>query len=159
MNRDDITGPTLIPVDYILDNVDKVKPPEPKRGERAKKRLYKEGLHSTTIKFVIDDADKVAHKCYLTVADFEDRVDMVSLTLSGLQEHNIRALIESECRLFTKLLRSGTPLKTLVDHWEGYRFEPHGVCKQLVEHHGYDRPTVASTLDCVAKILRARFLK
>jgi len=159
MNRDDITGPTLIPVDYILDNVDKVKRPEPTRRERAKKVLYKEGLPSITIKFVINDAEKAAHKCYLTVASFEDQVDMVSLTLSGLQEHNIRALIESECRLFTKLLRSGTPLKTLVDHWEGYRFEPHGVCKQLVEHHGYDRPTVASTLDCVAKILRARFLK
>jgi len=133
--------------------------PEKTRKQRAKEQLYKEGLHSTTIKFVINDAEKIAHKCYLTVADFEDQVDMISLTLGGLQEHNIRALIESECRLATRLLRSGTSLEDLVKHWEGYRFEPHGVCKQLVEHHGYDRPTVSSTLDCVAKILRARFLK
>ena len=133
--------------------------PEKTRKQRAKEHLYKEGLPSVTIKFVINDAEKTEHKCYLTVASFEDQVDMVSLTLGGLQEHNIRALIESECRLATRLLRSGTALEDLVDHWEGYRFEPHGVCKQLVEHHGYDRPTVASTLDCVAKILRARFLK
>jgi len=128
------------------------------RAQRASEKLYKEGLDSVTLKFVIRDERKEEHKFYLTVAVFEDQVDLIDLTVSGSQEHNIRALMESNFKLATRLLRDENSLLKLVEHWKGYRFEPHGVCKQLTEHYGYDRPSVASPLDCAAKILRARFL-
>lgn len=137
------------------------------RGQRASARLYKEGLDSTVIKFTIDGfkenkegkMENASWDFYLTIATFEGHVDLIDLTLSGAHEHNIRALIESAFRLSTQLLRNETSLEKIIKHWEGYRFEPHGKCKQLVESYGYDRPTVRSPLDCVAKILEKRFLK
>lgn len=132
------------------------------KGKRASERLYKEGLDSVTLKFTIASLDEKfkTHEFdfYLKVASFEGQVDLIDLTLGSSQEHNIRALIESNFKLGSKLIRDGVPLEKIVDHWEGYRFEPSGNCKQLVERYGYERPTVLSPLDCVAKILRARFL-
>ena len=133
------------------------------RGKGAAEQLRGKGLPGITIKFVIAALDKnnkvEEHNFYLTIPVFEEQIDLLDLRLGGSQEHNIRALIESEMKLATMLLRDGKPLQKLVEHWIGYRFEPHGICKQLVEHHGYESPKVASPLDAVAKILKARFLK
>lgn len=139
------------------------KKPKLSRGEKAAKQLEGVGLPGITLKFVIralDEEFKVhEHNFYLTIPAFENKIDLLDLRLGGTQEHNIRALIESEMKLATMLLRSGKSLDKLVEHWIGYRFEPHGVCPQLIQHYGYESPNVASPLDAVAKILKAKFLE
>ena len=135
---------------------------EKTHGQRASEKLYKEGLDSVVLKFTIKglDEDKKPqdYDFYLIVASFEGRVDLLDLTVSGLYSHNVRALIESAFKMATALLRKGKTIENIADHWAGYSFEPHGVCPQLVEHYGYESPRTASPLDCVAKILKARFL-
>jgi len=126
-------------------------PEDPRKAIKAK--FLQEGLEGVTIKYSINEYD-----FYLQLALYDGQVDFIAITLSGVHEHNIRALMEVVCRMATRALRRGAyTLEELCNLWEGYEFAPYGQCPQLLEY-GSESPLVKSPIDAAAKIMRLRFL-
>lgn len=77
-------------------------------------------------------------------------LDYVDLTVSGLQEHNIRALVELACKEAYALLRARVwTVDNLIKEWRGYRFEPSGYCPQV-------NGIVHSPMDASARLIELR---
>jgi len=129
-------------------------PVEPTTGFKrltAKQVMYQtHGLKGNIFKFTIH-SDHM-YDFYLQIAEYEDKLDFIAITVSGLHDHNIRALTEVVCREATRALRQGAyTMDELFSLWRGYRFEPQGYCPQT-------GGMVTSPLDAAAHILQTKYL-
>jgi len=85
------------------------------------------GLPGVTQKFTISGYD-----FYMKLAWCGHRLDYIDITVSGAQEHNVRALVELACKEAYALLRSGVwNTDKLIEEWMVRRFEPSGACSQI----------------------------
>ncbi|MHC4643899.1 MAG: hypothetical protein ACYTBJ_00255 [Planctomycetota bacterium] len=119
------------------------------------------GLPGLNQKFTITSQDPETKQgadfdFYLKLAWYESRLDYVDITLSGLQAHNIRALIELLCKEAYALLRSEVwSTDRLIQEWRGYSFEPSGFCPQLLALEE-PNPIARSPIDAAARLISYR---
>lgn len=110
------------------------------------------GVETWTQKLTIGGYDMYVHTCFEG-----DRLVYLSIQLSGMYEHNIRALIEQVCMDARMMLDSGViSTDDLARSWRGREFEPNGHCPQLVSTGLGAMPR--SILDAVGILIQARVI-
>lgn len=116
--------------------------------KRAAEAMRTKGLPGVTQKFSIEG--ELTYDFYLKLAWHEYHLDYLDLTVSGAQDHNIRALVELVCKEAYALLRAEVwTVDKLVREWRGYPFEPMGYCPQL-------EGIVRSPIDAAARLIERR---
>jgi hypothetical protein len=128
------------------------------RKRPTKRELYESvGLLGRVFKYTIladqslEDSPR-PYDFYLQLVHYAGEIDFIALTLSGLHDHNIRALMEVVCREATRALRrKAYTLYELTRLWRGYHFAPFGVCPQV-------EAIVQSPLDAAAILIERNYL-